>query len=135
MAVDHGWDGSIMVGATTIAFMTEWTLEMTADALERTAFGDTFDRAYLSGLRSHTVSFSGYSDDADAGQLAVLAEMTTSLAPAQLTLKMMTNNNAGGTSRGYQLTIVLTGITRSAAPDALQTFSANGQGTGLLTTI
>ena len=134
MAVDHGWDGSIMVGATTIAFMTEWSLEMTADALEKTAFGSTFDREYLSGLRSHTVSFSGYSDDADAGQLAVLAEMTTAAAPAQLTLKMMTNNNVGS-SKGFQATIVLTGITRGAAPDALQTFSANGQVTGILTTI
>jgi len=41
MAIDHGWDGSVMIGATTVAKMTEWSLEMSADALEKTCFGST----------------------------------------------------------------------------------------------
>ena len=132
MAIDEGWDGSVVVGATTIAQMTEWTLEMTGDALEKTNFGSTYDREFEPGLRSYTVSFSGYSEDTDAAQLALLAEMTTASAPAALTLKMLTDND---TEKGFTGSAILTGITRGATPDGLQTFSANAQITGLLSTV
>jgi len=134
MAVDHGWHGSVVVGATTVAYMTEWTLEMTGDALENTHFGSTYDRGFEPGLRSHTVSFSGYSEDTDAAQHALLAEMTTAALPAAVTLYMLTNNDAGSTA-GFTGSVILTGITRGATPDGLQTFSANGRVNGLLSTV
>jgi len=134
MAIDHGWDGSVMVGATTVAKMTEWSLEMSADALEKTVFGSTYDREYTPGMRSKTVSFSGYSEDTDAAQMAVLAEMTTAALPAAVTLVLMTNNNVG-TSAGFTGSAIITGVTRGAAPDGLQTFSVNAQMTGLLSTV
>ena len=134
MAIDHGWDGSVAVGNTTVAKMTEWSLEMVGDALEKTCFGSTYDREYAPGLRSKTVTFSGYSEDTDAAQRAVLAEFTTASLPAAVTLKLLTNNNAGSIV-GFTGSAILTGVTRGASPDGLQTFSANAQMTGRLTTV
>jgi len=134
MAIDMGYDGSVVIGTATVAYMTEWTIEMAGDALEVTSFGDTYDRAYVPGIRSHTGTLSGYSETSDAAQKALAAEMTTGSAPAVVTLKCLANNNAGSIT-GFTGSAVLTGITHGATPDGLQTFSANCQYTGLLSTV
>ena len=133
MAIDHGYDGSVAIGAATVAYITEWTIEMAGDALEITNFGSTYDREYTPGMRSYTGTLSGYSEDTDAAQRAVLAEFTTAALPAKVTLRCLTNNNAGNIA-GFTGSAILTGVTRGATPDGLQTFSANCQYTCLLYT-
>ena len=131
MAIDKGWRGAVKVGATTVAQMTEWTLDMSMDALEHTNFGSTYDRQFQPGMRSFTCSFSGYSEDTDPAQLALLAEMTTDTdAPAALTLSLLTS-----AANGFTGSAVLTGITRGAVADGLQTFSATAQFASALSTV
>lgn len=133
MAIDQGWDGHVLIGSNEVAQINEWTLEMTADALEKTNFGSTYDREFTPGMRSFTASLTGYSEDTDAAQLAALAEFTTNSTPAVVTLVLLTNNTTGAKC-GFTGSAVLSGITRGATPDGLQSFSANAQYTGSLTT-
>lgn len=133
MAIDNGWDGHVMIGSNEVAQINEWTLEMTGDALEKTNFNSTYDREYTPGMRSFTGTLSGYSEDTDAAQLAALAEFTTSAAPAVVTLVFLTNNTTGAKA-GFTGSAILTGVSRGATPDGLQTFSANAQFTSRLTT-
>ena len=145
MAVDMGYAGQIRIGtsasATTFVHkINEWSLEMTADALEETAFGSTFDREYLSGLRSWSVTLSGYSEDSDSVQKYLIKNFTATAGPYSSTavyVAMITGVGAGtaGTEvSGYDGKGIIVGVTRGATPDGLQTFNANIQGTGLLTT-
>lgn len=130
MAIDRGWRGAVKVGATTLAQMTEWTLDMTMDALEKTNFGSTYDREYEPGMRSFTCSFSGYSEDTDAAQHALLAEGSTASGPAVVTLSLLTS-----AANGFTGSAVITGMTRGAVADGLQTFSATAQFAGSLSTL
>ena len=131
MAIDKGWRGAVKVGASTVAQINEWTLDMSMDALEFTNFGSTYDREFMPGLRSFSGSFSGYSEDTDACQHALLAEFTTDTdAPAVVTLSLLTS-----AANGFTGSAVLTGITRGAVADGLQTFSATFQLAGSLSTV
>ena len=84
MAINKGWDGKFMAGSTSadseVVHVNNWELAFSGDALENTVFGDTvYDRSYAAGLRSHTVTFSGYSDPADNSHSYLLNMMKLSL--------------------------------------------------------
>ena len=143
MAIDYGWDGWIEVGSSAkqtseVTQITEWTLDMTGDALEKTNFGSTYDREFTPGLRSWTAALSGFSEDADNVQDYMLDNFTATGGPYPTTavhVVLVSGYSAGTTNRcGFKGNGILTGVTRGATPDGLQTFSANIQGTGLLTT-
>ena len=141
MAIDMGWDGAIQAGSacsksSEVTQITEWTLEMTVDALEKTNFGSTYDREFQPGLRSWTASLSGYSEDSDNVQSFVTDNFTDTGGPkptSEVYLVMLTDNNVAAKC-GFEGRAVLTGLTRGATPDGYQTFSVNAQGTGLLAT-
>ena len=111
---------------------------MAGDALEKTNFGSTYDREYTPGLRSWTGSLSGYSEDADNVQDYILDNFIATGGPYPTTAvhAVFVSGYAAGNTKacGYKGSCILTGMTRGATPDGLQTFSANIQGTGLLTT-
>lgn len=134
MAIDRGWDGAVLVGSNEMVKMNEWSLEMTGDALENTNFGSTVvARTYQPGLRSYVANFSGYSETTNAAQSALEAEMTTANAPAAVTVVLLTNNTTG-TKSGFTGSGVITGLTRGAMPDGMQTFSGSVQISGQLAT-
>ena len=141
MAIDHGWDGSVAFGSSAklsseVTQINEWTLEFTGDALEKTNFASTYDREFQPGLRSATGSFSGYSEDSDNVQDYILDNFTSTGGPYPTTavhVIFLTNNNTGSKA-GFKGKGVITGVTRGATPDGLQTFTANVQFSGLVST-
>jgi len=143
MAIDFGWDGWIEIGSSAkktseVPQITEWTLEMSADALEKTNFGSTYDREYTPGMRGWTGSLSGHSEDADNVQDYMQHNWTSTHGPYPTTgvHAVFVSGYAAATTKrcGFKGNCILTGLTRGAAPDGLQTFAANLQGTGRLTT-
>ena len=145
MAIDKGWDGWIEVGSSDapaktseVPQITEWTLEMTGDALEKTAFGSTYDREFEPGLRGWSGTLSGYSDDGDNVQDYMLDNFTATGGPytsTEMQIVFVTGHSAGTTKIcGFNGKAVLTNVTRGATPEGLQTFSAAFQGTGKLDT-
>jgi hypothetical protein len=68
MARIHGRNGVVYLGLTTaaaaspVAFMAAWTMSMTVDHQEVTAFGDS-NKVYVSGLPDASGDFTGFMDD------------------------------------------------------------------------
>ena len=143
MAIDKGWSGSILLGSsakktTAIAQINEWSLDWSMDALEKTNFGSTYDREYEPGLRTGTVSFSGYSEDSNNVQDYILDNFTATGGPYPTTAVhvVLISGYAAATTNlcGYKANALITGLTRGATPDGLQTFSGTLQLTGLIST-
>ncbi len=69
MSKYHGRKGLLYMStsgtgaATSIAQLTEWTLDMATDKVETTSFGDT-NKTYVQGLKDISGSFSGFWNDA-----------------------------------------------------------------------
>ena len=136
MAIDKGYSGHIALstGASTdfssadlIAHITEWSLDAGADVLEKTAFGDTYDRAYVAGLRGpNTFSFSGYAESANAAQSTAVHNWLSTSGPRNYDVVLLTNRTTGAMA-GYFGDVILTGISKGASVDGLQTLSGNGQ--------
>ncbi len=69
MARVHGRNGRLYANITSagtpepIAFLTDWSLDLSTDKVEVTSFGDTV-RTYVAGLPDSQGSFSGYYDTA-----------------------------------------------------------------------
>jgi len=66
----HGKGGVVYMSttlagaATTVAHLSEWSLDMPADRVECTSFDDT-NKAYVQGLADVSGSLSGFWDDTD----------------------------------------------------------------------
>lgn len=74
MAAHSGTAGSVLLltgGTTTMVGMGEWNLDIQGEAVETTAFGDTW-RTNISGVKGFSFSFSGRSDT-DASQALLKA--------------------------------------------------------------
>lgn len=130
MAIDEGWDGAILLGSSNaaksseITQINEWNMEFTGDELEVTAFDSTYDRVYEQGMRSVVITFSGYSENDNVQNYAV-ANITRSSGPyssTQVYFVLLTDNTTGQKA-GYQGKAIITGLTRGATPDGLQTIS------------
>ena len=69
MARSHGRNGAVYVGITSgsaaspLAFQSAWTMNMTTDHQEVTAFGDG-NKIYVAGLPDASGDFTGFMDDA-----------------------------------------------------------------------
>lgn len=134
MAINKGWDGAILIGTDEISHINNWEIAFAGDALENTAFGDTvYDRSFQPGLRSHTVTFSGYTEDSNAAQDALLDEMKSTDEPTAVTVVCLhertTALKAGWTGSG-----VITGLTVGSPVDGLSAFSGTIQISGGLAT-
>lgn len=71
MAVYHGKSGLVYVSttgtgtATSVIRQTAWTLDLSTDLVETTAFGDT-NKTYVQGLRNIQGTLSGFWDDTES---------------------------------------------------------------------
>jgi hypothetical protein len=69
VARTHGRNGTILLGVTTgaaasaVNFQSAWTVSMTADHVDVTAFGDG-NKVYVAGLPDASGDFQGFLDDA-----------------------------------------------------------------------
>jgi len=133
MAINKGWDGEVKIGASAIAHMNNWEIAFSGDALENTAFGDTvYDRSYQPGLRSHSITISGYTEDTGTAVSALLNAQRASTAPAAVTVVCLYDND---TEKGWTGSAVITGLTVGAPVDGLSPFSGTFQVSGGLSTV
>jgi hypothetical protein len=129
MATHFGSDGSVKLvtsggSVAQIGELLNWTVTMTADAVETTSMGDT-SRTYTAGLQTGTGSMSLYLDPDDAAQedLAQGDEIDAEFY-------------AEGTDSGdqyYSGTFIVTSVERGATLDGIATLNAELQLTGALT--
>ncbi len=125
MAVHKGSEGVIKVGANTVAEVRSYSLEESADVVEKTAMGDS-SRSYLSTLTQFTASVEVFFDETDTAQTALSVGSTVILEVYP-----------EGTSTGdtyYNGSAIVTGFTKSASFDGLVEASITLQGSGGLTT-
>lgn len=124
MAIHKGQEGTVKVGANDIVAIRSYSLEETADTLDKTVLGDT-SRTFLASLTQFSGSVDVYWDETDTtgqGALTVGAEVTLNVYPE--------GDAVGGSY--YTGTAIVTGITRSASFDGLVEASITVQGTGEL---
>ena len=129
MATHFGSDGSVKLITTggtpaQVGELLNWTVTMTADAVETTSMGDTA-RTYTSGLQTGTGSMSLYLDPADTVQ--------EDLAQGDV---IDAEFYAEGTTTGdqyYSGSFIVTSVERGATLDGIATLNAELQLTGALT--
>lgn len=130
MAINYGKDGKVVSSGDTLAYINNWELNIAQDALETTVFGSGWDRDYVPGLRTATATISGYFADDDTGSRNLFYNGMSTRTPAQVAVKLKYS-----ASYGYEGNAVVTGITIGAPQDGLQTFSANLQFNGGVSTL
>lgn len=133
MAVNYGKDGDVVSSTNdTLAYLTNWELSLSADALETTGFGDGWDRTFVPGLRNATATISGYFAEDSVGQSNLFYNGMSTRTPAQVAIKLKYGT---GANAGYEGNAVVTGVTIGVPVDGIQTFSANLQFTGGVSTM
>ena len=124
MARSKGWNGLITANETEITKANSWELNFSGDALENTVFGDNvYDRGFQPGLRSHTISFSGYYDQTDSGQAVFLDMMKTTEEPANVMIQCFSHRD----KPGWGGSAVVTGVTVGMTIDGLAAISGTLQ--------
>lgn len=136
MAINKGWDGALHVGSTAASsemlHINNWELSFSGDALENTSFGDTvYDRGFQPGLRSHTLTFSGYSDPGEVEHAYLLSLQKTTVASAKVSFGVHYDRV---TPKGWHGDGVVTGLTINTPIDGLAAFSGTIQIAGGVTT-
>jgi hypothetical protein len=130
MAVNMGKKGFIFIAAATgvsassaVVGIDNWTLDLTADAVETTAFGATetalASRTFEPGLKSGTGSISGHYDDASVQQdwlMEIMSDTTVENVEMELYL------NA---SQLFTIVACVTGVSLGGTVDGKTTFSMN----------
>lgn len=126
MATHTGSEGTVKVGANTIAEIRSYSVEQTADTTEDTTMGDAW-RTHKTTLKSWSGTVDVYWDETDTngqGALVPGAEVTANFYPE------------GATTGDVYLsgTAIVTGVTVSASFDGMIESTITLQGTGALTT-
>lgn len=103
-----------------IAHITDWELAVNQDALEKTAFGDGFQRTYTAGLRGPVATFNGYFGETDAQQGWFTNQITTTI-PRSVGIALITVNTLGS-KQGWRGS-AFANVTLGAAQDGVQTIS------------
>lgn len=83
MATHHGKDGTVKIGANTVAEINSFSIDETADTAEKTAMGDS-SKSFLVGVTTATGTITCYWDETDtSGQGAMTsgASVTLNLYP------------------------------------------------------
>ena len=79
MATHHGKDGTVKIGANTVAEINSFSIEETADTAEKTAMGDS-SKSFLVGVTTAAGTITCYWDETDtSGQGAMTAGASVSL--------------------------------------------------------
>ena len=127
-----GKDGAVYLTTKTnssdgaaIAYITDWELAVNQDALEKTAFGDGYDRTYVAGIRGPVATINGYYGDTDAAQQIDLVANYTAATPATVMAILITDSTVGS-KKGWKGRAIAQ-MTNGAAADAIQTISGTLQ--------
>ena len=124
MATHKGSEGVVKAGGNTIAEVTGFSFDETADTIESTALSNSA-RAFVSDLISFTGTIDCFFDETDTAQNAMTAG-------AQLTVELYPEGTASGATY-FTGTVIITSISRANAINSLVTASFGFQGTGGLT--
>ena len=127
MATHTGSEGTLKVGANTIAEIRSYSLEETADTVEDTSMGDSY-RSFKTTLKGWTGSVDVFWDETDTtgqGGLVVGAQVTISVFPE--------GASAGVSEKYYTGTATVTGKTITGSFDGMVESTITLQGTGALT--
>ena len=125
MATHKGSEGTVKVGANSVAEIRSYSIEESADTLEDTSMGDSA-RTYKPSLTSFSGSLDVFWDETDAsgqGALTIGSEVILNVYPE--------GDTTGDTY--YTGSAIVTGVSRSASFDGLVEASISVQGNGALT--
>ena len=126
MATHKGSEGLVKIGSNTIAEVTSFTIDHTADMIEDTELSDT-DKTFIADKNSWTASIEAHWDETDStgqGAMTVGASVTLNLYP---------EGDTGGDTY-FTGTALITSISRGNAEGSTVTAAFSLQGTGTLTT-
>lgn len=124
MAAIAGKGGNVKVGAAIVAEIREWSLDLGADNLETTKFGQDW-KTFVQGLKEWSGSFSGRWDMTDtAGQKAL---QDAFLGGTTVTISLLVD-----ATHNYSGDALITPSV-NVAVDGLAEISFDFQGTGPLT--
>lgn len=124
MATHTGSEGTIKIGANTLGELRSYSLESTAETIEKTAMGDSA-RSYAVGLTTFTGTASVFFDETDTAQ-------GTCDAGTSITLEVYPEGADSGDTY-YTGTAIVTGRTINASFDGMVEMELSFQGTGGLT--
>ena len=127
-----GKDGSVLIGANTAATITDWELAVNQDALEKTSFGDGYNRTYVAGLRGPVATVNGYYGDTDVAQSALTALIKSTSTPAAVTVVLLTHSTTG--AKAGWTGSAIPQLTIGAGADAIMTISGTFQFSGGVST-
>lgn len=129
MAFAAGKNVTFSLNGTAIGtFLSNVSLTRNGDTLDVTTFGDS-DREFIQGLRSATITISGYFDPtASTGPDAVLATAFADADGVAFSLVFGT-----GTTVTYSGSCLVASYETTAAVDGLIAFSASLTATGAIT--
>ena len=125
MATHAGKEGTVKVGANTIAEIRDWSITETGETVDDTSMGDSA-LTHKPTVSSWEASINSWWDETDAtgqGALTINAEVTLNLYP----------EGAAGGATFFSGLATVTGISRSAALDGMVEISFTAQGNGVLT--
>lgn len=127
MATHTGSEGTVRVGANTIAEIRSYSIEETSDTAEDTSMGDSY-RTFKTTLKAWTASVDVFWDETDTnGQVA----MTVG---SEVTLNVYPEGASPAVSEKYLTgTAIVTGKTVTASFDGMVESTITLQGTGTLT--
>ena len=123
MAVVHGKEGLVKAGGTQIGNLTGFTLETTADVVEKTAIDDA--------TKSFTVGRTSFSGSLDMNFDRESAQQVSLLAGSSIAFIVYPEGATSG-DRTYTGTGIVTGMSTNNSMDAMVSRSVTFQGTGAL---
>ena len=124
MATHTGSEGTVKVGANTVAEIRSFSISTSADLAEDTTMGDAW-RTHKTTLKSWSGSLDCFWDETDTtgqGAMTEGAEVTLSAYP----------EGASTGDKYYTGTAIITGLTINSSFDGLVEASFTFQGTGSL---
>ena len=124
MAVVHGKEGVVKAGGSAIGNLTGFTLETTADVVEKTAIDDG-TKSFISGRTSFSGSLDMNFNRANAQQASLLAGSSIAF--------IVYPEGADSGDRTYSGSGIVTGMSTNNSMDGMVTRSVTFQGNGTLT--
>ena len=125
MATHKGSEGLVKIGSNTVAEVTGFSFDETADTIEDTELSDSA-RTYVTDYTSSSGSVDCMWDETDTtgqGAMTIGSSVTLNLYP----------EGADSGDTYYSVTALITGITRANAMGSMVTASFSFQGTGAVT--
>ena len=124
MSATLGKDGEIRIGSSIMTLMDTWTLNMSTDVVETTAYGDTHkNRSQV--FKDWTCSMAGHLDRSDAQQAALLDQFEDGTL-SEVEVRLYTD---AGSSYWYGSAVLSgTSVTSGVADTVKVSFDFQGSG-------